>query len=222
MQIEKVPGRLDLQWAFIFPGDLPNVESSIEFKAKKRVYHELKWGHLEHDGCCWRYLSLSDDCGGTSDTEELQYAHTQVEREDRQADCGGEKDGDVWDFTQWFYILQSGTLRDCPGKTLQQFPPPPTLRFKALAFISQTDEWHSPRLLCVWIVSIPILRNDQTKGTHWEKRLTAVKIFSFFISIMVPKWCFGADSSTQTHTSTQTRTRTLWIPRFSPHSSSSC
>lgn len=109
-----------------------------------------------------------------------------------------------------------------PEKPCSSFPPPPTLRFKALAFISQTDEWHSPRLLCVWIVSIPILRNDQTKGTHWEKRLTAVKIFSFFISIMVPKWCFGADSSTQTHTSTQTRTRTLWIPRFSPNSSSSC
>lgn len=118
-------------------------------------------------------------------------------------------------FTEWHF-------ERLPRKNPAAVSPPPTLRFKALAFISQTDEWHSPRLLCVWIVSIPILRNDQTKGTHWEKRLTAVKIFSFFISIMVPKWCFGADSSTQTHTSTQTRTRTLWIPRFSPHSSSSC
>ena len=96
-----------------------------------------------------------------------------------------------------------------PEKTLQQFSLP-TLRFKALAFISQTDEWHSPRLLCVWIVSIPILRNDQTKGTHWEKRLTAVKIFFFFFFFHINNgsqmmfWCGLTHTNTYIHADTHT------------------
>lgn len=60
--------------------------------------------------------------------------------------------------------------------------PPPSLRFKALAIISQTDEWHSVRLLCVWLLSIAILRNDQTKGAQREERLTAMKTSFFHIS----------------------------------------
>lgn len=152
---------------------------------------ERRYDRLKTKGCCT--VSLTH----------------RLEREDRQADRGGEKEVEGWDFEQWFLHFTEWHFERLPWKNPAAVPPPP-LRFKALAFISQTDEWHSVRLLCVWILSISILRNDQTKGTQWEKKINCCEDFFFFISIMVPKWCFGADWDAHKHIYPHRRTDSLF------------
>lgn len=145
-----------------------------------------------------------------------EYAHVQI-RVGRLTGRDGEKEVDWWDFKQWFNILQSGTLRDCPGKKNKTnnnpaAVSPPPLRFKALAFILQTDEWHSVRLLfrywaCLFLEMIKL-------KAHSEKTRKRFDFFFFFFLVngsQMMFWC----GLTQAHTNTCIHTHThTQIPSF--------